>query len=53
MITVPDELEPIADHILFQFHDDTETSGANLFKNKTKWGFELSTSHDDTTKTPR
>ena len=53
MITVPDELEPIADHILFQYHDDTETSGANLFKNKTKWGFELSTSHDDTTKTPR
>jgi hypothetical protein len=47
------ELEPIADHILFQFLDETEKGGHNLFKNKTDWGFELVSTHEDTTKIPR
>lgn len=47
------ELEPIANHVLFQFIDETEKSGQYLFKNKTKWGFEISSNHQDSTKTPR
>jgi hypothetical protein len=47
------DLEPIADHILFQFADEVHTSGNQLFKNKTEWGFELGATHEDTTQTPR
>lgn len=53
MTILPSELEPIADHILFQFLEDTESHGQNLFKSRTDWGFELTSSHQDTTKTPR
>ena len=47
------ELEPIADHILFQFVDEVHSSGNNLFKNKTEWGFEMVATTTDTTQTPR
>jgi hypothetical protein len=53
MTTLPSELEPIADHILFQFVDETHSGGHNLFKNKTDWGFEIAATHQDTTQTPR
>ena len=53
MTTLPDELEPIADHILFCFFEETENHGHRFFKNKTDWGFEVFSSPDDTTKTPR
>lgn len=51
MTTLPSDLEPIADHILFQFLDDIHSGG--LFKNKTDWGFEMVASTDDTSQTPR
>ena len=52
-LTALHELEPIADHVLFEFVDETEKGGHNLFKNKTKWGFEVAATHQDTTNTPR
>lgn len=51
MPTLPSELEPIADHILFQFLDETHSSGA--FKNTTDWGLEIAATHQDTTQSPR
>ena len=53
MTSIPSELQPIADHILFQFLEETEKHGHNLFKEKTGWGFQMKSSHEDTTKTPR
>ena len=53
MTTLPSELEPIADHILFQFLDEIHGGGNKLFKNKTDWGFEIAATHQDTTQSPR
>lgn len=53
MSVLPQELEPVSDHILFQFIEETERSQKGAFRNKTTWGFELAMSYDDTTKTPR
>ena len=47
------DLEPISNHVLFQFIEEAGYGQHKLFKNKTDWGFELGSSHDDTTKTPR
>ena len=47
------ELEPISNHVLFQFVEETGYGQNKLFKNKTKWGFELGSSYEDTTQTPR
>jgi hypothetical protein len=46
-----DDLEPIANHVLFEFLDDFFASGT--FKKKTDWGFELAGTHEDTTQSPR
>lgn len=53
METLLSELDPIANHILFQFEDETDAARKGAFKNKTNWGFELPTHLDDTTKVPR
>jgi len=53
METLPSELEPIANHVLFQFQDDVDAAQRGVFKNKTKWGFELPSRIDETTKLPR
>jgi len=53
MNTLPEELEPIANHILFQFVEETFKSQKGAFQNKTDWGFEVKVNIDDTTKSPR
>ncbi len=53
MDILPSELEPIANHILFQFQDEVDKAKKGAFLHQTKWGFELPTQLDDTTKTPR
>ncbi len=53
METLPNELEPIANHVLFQFQDDVDAAHLGVFKDKTKWGLELPSRIDDTIKTPR
>ena len=53
MSILPAELEPIANHVLFQFEDDVDRARLNAFKRKTNWGFEMSSHIDDTTKSPR
>ena len=53
MDALPSELEPIADHILFQFQEEIDKGRNFTFKNKTDWGFELPAVIDDTTKKPR
>ncbi len=52
-MSLPQELEPVSNHILFQFMDETNRSDKGAFKNKTEWGFQLASTIDDTTKTPR
>lgn len=53
MNVLPEELEPVSNHILFQFLDETDKTRKGSFKNKTNWGFQLQSSLDDTTKSPR
>ena len=53
MDILPSELEPIANHILFQFQEEIDRGRNSTFRNKTNWGFELPTQVDDTTKKPR
>lgn len=53
MSILPSELEPVANHILFQFEDETDLARKGSFKKQTDWGFELPTQLDDTTKSPR
>lgn len=48
--TLPSDLEPIDNHILFQFVDEVDRSRRSAFKEQTEWGFQLGTSLDDTTK---
>ncbi len=45
---LPPELEPVANHILFQFEDEIDKSRRSTFKEKTDWGFELKGSVDET-----
>ena len=47
------DLEPISNHVLFQFIEEAGHGEHKLFKNKTNWGFKLGSSYNDTTKTPR
>ena len=53
MSVLPNDLEPVSNHILFQFLDKTSKSQKGAFENKTNWGFQLKTSIDETTKAPR
>ena len=53
METLPSELEPVANHILFQFEDEIDLARKGAFKSKTNWGFQLNSQLDDTTKSPR
>ncbi len=53
MNVLPKDLEPVSNHILFQFLEETNKSQKGAFENKTDWGFQLKTSIDDTTKKPR
>ncbi len=53
MDVLPSELEPIANHILFQFQEEIDRRRNSAFKNKTDWGFELPSVIDDTTQKPR
>ena len=51
-------IEPIRNHILFQFEDDHIQAGAqgkSHFREKTKWGFEIgfTSAYDSTAKHPR
>lgn len=50
---LPTELEPISNHILFQFLDETNAGDKGAFVEQTDWGFHLGSSLDDTTKAPR
>ena len=52
-MSLPKELEPVSNHILFQFADETNKSDKGSFKRVTDWGFEMGATIDDTTKTPR
>ncbi len=47
------DLEPISNHVLFQFIEESGHGENRLFKSKTDWGFDLGSSHKDTTKEPR
>ena len=47
--SLPPELEPVANHILFQFEDEIDKSRRSTFKEKTDWGFEMQGSVEETT----
>lgn len=50
---LPAELEPIENHIIFQFVDEVDRNKRSAFKEQTEWGFQLGVSLDETTKKAR
>lgn len=46
---LPPELEPVANHILFQFEDEIDRNRRSTFKETTDWGFEMKGSVEETT----
>lgn len=50
---LPEELEIIDNHIVFQFVEEVDRNRKGAFKEITDWGFELGTSIEDTTKKSR
>jgi len=51
--TLPPELEPIDNHILFQFIDEIDRNKRSAFKEQTEWGFQLGVSIDKTSRKAR
>lgn len=49
----PSELEPIDNHILFQFDDELDKDRRNTFKEITDWGFTIRGSIEETTRLGR
>lgn len=49
----PSELEPIDNHILFQFDDELDKDRRNTFKEATDWGFVIRGSIQETTRLGR
>lgn len=50
---LPKDLQPIANHILFQFNDEIDKNRRFSFKEKTNWGFEIRGDHETASKMAR
>ena len=50
---LPAELQPVANHVLFQFVDEIDKNNRSAFKEKTSWGFQVPSSHTDSSKNAR
>lgn len=50
---LPPELEPVANHVLFQFEHEIDAGRRGTFREKTDWGFDLGTSVQETTSKSR